>query len=364
MNLLRNMEKARYSLEHDKDITKGFVEFDIMERGRLRHIRSIHYSERIIQRSTCDNSLVPILRRSLIYDNGACLENKGVDQALDRLTAHLQKFYRANGFSNDGYAVLFDFSGFFDNILHSYCFKIYQNAYANEQILRLLTRFILPFGHPNSTVAYKRVRRENVLDGYTGISLGLGSQISQITAVSYPSVIDHFIKEWMRVKFYGRYMDDGYMLFKTKSEAKDAIRILEKLCAALGIRLNMKKTQIVKLRNGVRFLKVRLRLTETGKVKRRMARKSIARQRRKLKKFAVMVAAGKMTVQEAANSYASWKGYAVHRGGYMAAKKLDAQFRTLFGVKAPECNIKKRRKKPCRKTKQSPPKTKPLPKAA
>ncbi len=352
MNLLRNMEKTRYSLEHGKDITKGFVEFDIMERGRLRHIRSIHYSERIVQRSTCDNSLVPILRRSLIYDNGACLENKGVDQALDRMTAHLQQFYRANGFSNEGYALVFDFSGFFDNILHSYCFDIYQSAYTNEQILGLLTRFILPFGHPNSVVAYKRVRCENVLDGYTGKSLGLGSQISQITAVAYPSAIDHFIKEWMHVRFYGRYMDDGYMLFKTKSEAKDALRILEKLCSTLSIKLNMRKTQIVKLRNGIRFLKVWLRLTETGKVKHRMTRKSITRQRRKLKKFAAMVAAKEMTVQEAANSYASWKGYAIHRGGYMATKKMDDQFITLFGVKAPECNTKKRRKKSWQRTSQ------------
>ena len=365
MNLLRNMEKARYSLEQGKDITKGFVEFDIMERGRLRHIRSIHYSERVVQRSTCDNSLVPMLRRSLIYDNGACLEGKGVDQALDRMVAHLQQFYRANGFSNEGYALVFDFSGFFDNILHSHCFDIYRSAYTNEQILWLLSCFIIPFGHPNSTVAYKRIRRENVLDGYTGKSLGLGSQISQITAVTYPSAIDHFIKEWMRVRFYGRYMDDGYMLFKTKAEAKDAIRILEKLCASFGIKLNMRKTQIVKLKNGVRFLKVRLRLTETGKVKRRMARKSITRQRRKLKKFAAMVAANEMTVQEAANSYASWKGYAVRRGGYMATKKMDSRFKALFGVEPPKCNIKKRRKRSWLRTQRAPrPSLRPLRRAA
>ena len=359
MNLLRNMEQARSSLEQGKDITKGFVEFDIMERGRLRHIRSVHYSERVVQRSTCDNSLVPMLRRSLIYDNGACLEGKGVDWVLDRMTAHLQQFYRANGFSNDGYALVFDFSGFFDNILHSHCFEIYRSAFSNKRILWLLRCFVLPFGHPNSTVKYRRVRCENVMDGYTGKSLGLGSQISQITAIAYPSAIDHFIKEQMRVQFYAHYADDGYMLFKTKAEAKDALRVLEKLCAAQGIRLNMKKTQIVRLRNGVRFLKVLFMLTETGKVKRRMDRKSITRQRRKLKKFTAMVAAKEMTVQEAANSYASWKGYAVHRGGYMAAKKMDSQFRALFGVEAPQCKTKKRRKKLWQRTQRTSPRPEP-----
>lgn len=345
MNLLRNMEIARSSLLAGKDITKGFVEFDTKERGKLRHIRSIHFSERVVQRSTCDNALVPMLRRGLIYDNGACLEGRGVDQAIDRLTAHLQQFYRANGFSNEGWAVVFDFSKFFDNILHSYCFQMYRKEFADPCILQLLTRFILPFGHAYSEIAYQRVRRENVMDGYTGKSLGLGSQVSQITAVAYPSAIDHFIKERMCVRFYGRYMDDGYMLFRTKAEAKAAIQTLVQLCAEYGITVNPKKTHVAKLRHGLRFLKVLLTLTSTGKVTRRMARDSIVRQRRKLRKFAAKIQAGYMTIAEVANSYASWKGHAIRRGGTMAARQMDKHFKALFGVNAPVCQIKKRRKR-------------------
>lgn len=344
MNLLRNMELAREALERGRDITKGFVEFDTKERGKVRHIRSIHFSERVIQRATCDNVLVPMLRRGLIYDNGACLEGRGVDQALDRLTAHLQQFYRKNGFSNDGWAVVFDFSKFFDRILHSYCFRMYGKEFSDSRILHLLEQFVLPFGHPNSRIAYKRVRRENVLEGYTGRSLGLGSQVSQITAVAYPSAIDHFVKEQMRVRFYGRYMDDGYMLFRTKAEARKAVRELIGACSFYGIEVNQKKTHIIKLRHGLRFLKVLLTLTETGKVKRRMARDSIIRQRRKLKKFVARVAEGKLTLAEAANSHASWKGHAIRRGGVIAARRMDVLFKTLFGVSAPVCVIKKRRK--------------------
>lgn len=358
MNLLRNMEEARSKLERGQDVTKGFVEFDIMERGRLRHIRSIHFSERVVQRSACDNSLVPMLRRSLIYDNGACLEGKGVDQTLDRLTAHLQKFYRANGFSNEGWALLFDFSAFFDSILHSYCFRMYHREFQDPRILWLLNCFIVPFGYPTQNTEHRRVKRTENRDGYTGKSLGLGSQISQITAVAYPSAIDHFIKERLHTRFYGRYMDDGYLLFRTKESARKALRILTQLCARLGITINRKKTQIVKLKHGIKFLKVRHYLTATGAVKRRMARSSITRQRRKLKKFAAKVAAGEMTVKEAANAYASWKGYAVHRGGVQAARKMDKLFQSLFGVPAPRCKMKKRRKKSWK------PMSTPTPKAA
>lgn len=30
--------------------TKGFFAFDLMERGKLRHIRSVHIAERVVQR--------------------------------------------------------------------------------------------------------------------------------------------------------------------------------------------------------------------------------------------------------------------------------------------------------------------------
>lgn len=338
MNLLRNMEETHQKLEAGENITKGFVEFDAIERGKLRHIRSVHYSERVVQRSTCDNALVPMLGRSLIYDNGACLEGKGVDRSMDRLTAHLQQFYRANGFSNDGWAVVFDFSGYFDNILHRECFAVYSRAFRDRRILRLLKDFVIPFGYPTAETNWQRVKRQDA-EQYTGKSLGLGSQISQITAVSYPNSLDHFVKQVLRVRWYARYMDDGYMLFRTKKEAKEAVGLVISFCEPLGISVNQKKTRIVPIRHGFRFLKATHRLTETGKVERRMCRESITRQRRRLKKFAAKVATGEMAVEDAATAYGSWKGYALHRGGRKAVQCMDKLFRELFGVAAPRCKL-------------------------
>ncbi len=338
MNLLRNMEETRAKLEAGESVTKGFVEFDTIERGKLRHIRSVHYTERVVQRSTCDNALVPMLSRGLIYDNGACLEGKGVDRSMNRLTAHLQQFYRANGFSNDGWAVVFDFSGYFDNILHLECFNVYSRAFRDDRILQLLRGFVIPFGYPAAETNWQRIKRQDA-EQYTGKSLGLGSQISQITAVSYPNSLDHFIKQVLRVRWYARYMDDGYMLFRTKREAKEAAGYVISFCKPLGITVNQKKTRIIPIRRGFRFLKATHRLTETGKVERKMCRESITRQRRRLKKFAAKVAAGEMTVEDAAAAYGSWKGYALHRGGRNAVQRMDKLFRELFGAAPPRCKL-------------------------
>lgn len=60
---------------------------------------------------------------------------------------------------------------------------------------------------------------------------------------------------------------------------------MKEVCDSLGIILNTKKTKIKKLSEGFKFLQIRFKLTETGKVLRKMSFESIKKIRRKLKKF-------------------------------------------------------------------------------
>lgn len=339
MNLLRNIHDTHRDLADGKDITRGFVEFNTIERGKIRHIRSVHYSERVVQRSTSDNALVPMLARSLIYDNGACIKGKGVDRSLDRMDIHLRQFYRDNGHSNEGYAVLFDFKGYFDSIRHDICLQVYDGAFADKRILELLKTFVYPFGFPFANGNWRKEKRPMKPEEYTGKSLGLGSQISQITAVSYPNALDHFIKQVLRVKYYGRYMDDGYMLFKTKEEAKYALEKVCGFCEKYGIVINRKKTQIVKISRCFVYLKVKHRLTETGKATRRLSRSSITRQRRKLKKFHKMYLEGTMSLPDIGQAYGSWKGYALRRNARETVRNMNRLYFSLFHEQPPKCKL-------------------------
>jgi len=171
------------------------------------------------------------------------------------------------------------------------------------------------------------------------MSLGLGSQISQITAVAYPNFVDHFVKQKLRIRFYSRYMDDGYMLHKTKEAAKAAAAAFIGVCKDFGLKINERKTKIVKIARGFKFLKAIHTLTETGAVFRKVCRESVTRIRRKLKKFAVMVAQGIMKAVDAAQSVGSWKGYALRRGGKMIVRGIDRLFKSLFGIPAPRCRL-------------------------
>lgn len=341
--ILQNTSRLHKNLAEEKNITKGFVEFDLMERGKKRHIKSVTFSERVVHRSVADNSLVPMLSRSLIYDNGACLKGKGVDFALDRLDAFLGRFYKKNGFSNDGYVLLFDLKGYFDSILHEKCFEIYGKAYSDKRITGLLETFVRPFGYPDASTDWRRQKKHNPnSEPYSGTSLGLGSQVSQITAVSYLNALDHYIKQELGVKEYERYMDDGCLLFKTKAEARDALEKIKAFISPYGVRLNLDKTQIVKLSRGFIFLKVRYKLTETGKVLRKISPKSVTAERRKLKKLKKKADCGDVRVADIRQAYGSWKGYALRRNAGAAIARLDALFFELYGEKPPECRLEKK----------------------
>lgn len=307
-NALKNVNDTFRALQQGRYKGRGFYEFDIVERGKARHIKSVHISERVVQRCLCDYSLVPMFSRSFIYDNGACMAHKGIDFAVNRLKCHLQHHYRKHG--TDGYALTFDFSRYFDNIAHEPLKKIVDDVYTDKRIAALVKQFVDDFGD---------------------IGLGLGSQISQISALMYPNRLDHYIKEVLRVKGYGRYMDDGYLIHESKEYLQMCLAEIRRVCADLGIKLNEKKTQIIKLSNGITFLKRRFIITSTGGVVIIPAKRGITKMRHKLRTFRRWLDEGKMAMADIDTSFTSWKGHIKHCNAYHILKRTNAFYYKLFG---------------------------------
>ena len=44
MTRMLNIYRAHKALKEGRDIRKGFICFDLIERGKLRHIKSVHFS--------------------------------------------------------------------------------------------------------------------------------------------------------------------------------------------------------------------------------------------------------------------------------------------------------------------------------
>lgn len=307
MNLFDNIFKTRERLLNGESIQKGFYEFDIMERGKPRHIRSVHISERVVQRALCKNILAPVLTRSLIYDNSATLKGKGISFAIKRLKKQLTQHYRK--FGNEGYVLLIDFKSYFDNIDHKCIERILRKHFTDERVINLTMDFVHAFGEKG---------------------LGLGSEVSQILAVAYLNEIDHFIKEELRIKGYGRYMDDSYFIHQDKEYLKRCLEILKKKYAEFGVVINEKKTRIVKLSRGFTFLKTKFVYNQNGKILLLPIRENITRERRKLKKLHKMFRNKSINFPLICNSYISWRGFIETKNAHRVIVTMDRLFFSLF----------------------------------
>lgn len=285
LNIFNNTEQLHRDLMAGKDVRRGFTCFDVCERGKVRHIRALKFYERVAQKSLCTNVLSPVMTQGLIYDNGASQKGKGTAFALNRLIKHLTAHYRR--FGKAGYVLLLDFKGFFENIDHDVLKRIYRQKIKDEKLLTLIDSFVDAFGDKG---------------------LGLGSETSQIHAIAFPNRIDHWIKEVARIKGYGRYMDDSYLICESREKLERILKALKRYYARFGIIVNDKKTHIADLAHGFQFLKTRFHFAENGRIVKKPVRSSIVRERRKIKKQANLVKKGIMTAEQVSRSLESWAG--------------------------------------------------------
>lgn len=301
-NLSINTYDIWQRLNDDKWKTKGFTKFMLSERGKLRLIQSVHISERCIQRTLCDHYLVPLLQRSLIYDNGASIQGKGTKFAIDRLKLHLHKHYRRYG--NEGYILLYDFTNYFGSIPHDKLFELVAPKITDDRIRKLYHQLIDAFDE----------------------GLGLGSQVSQISAVYFANDIDHFFKDKKGIKGYARFMDDGYIISNSLEELKECKEELYRECDRLGIQINERKIRICKLSHGFTFLKKRFTLEKSGKITVRMSKKAFKAVKRRLKRMKEKNLPYKVVY----NSYMSWRGSTKEYKCYRSVKNIDNYYNRLF----------------------------------
>ena len=306
-------------------------EFVLNERGKTRYISGEQIPDRIAKHGLCDEMLVPTMRKYLIYDNGASLKYKGIDFTRRRLSVHLQRYYAQNK-TNDGYILLIDFSKYYDNIRHDKLLEMFEKHIHDEHALWLLRKTIerarVDVSYMDdeeyancmdkvfNSLEHSQISRE-LLTGekFMDKHLNIGDQVAQVAGIAYPIPIDNYIKIVRSVKFYGRYMDDSYIIHHDKQFLKDLLQDIIRIANSIGITVNIKKTRICKLSSYWRFLQVQYSLTRTGRIIKKIHPKRITAMRRKMKKLVNI-----LTPKEFEDWYQSWfKNY------YKIMSKLQRQ---------------------------------------
>ena len=320
-----NMKKRKLpTLISDKEIS-------IRERGKRRIIFPIHIRDRIIQKVLCDYALLPILTKHLIYDNGASLEDKGVEFSRRRILQHLINAVKE--FGTDFVILSFDFKNYFNSIPHKTCRMILERYIYDKEIIETTMQIIK--AHHRKMISKIKDKEERklklqMLDNDELCGICLGSQVSQVMALIVVNDIDHFIKDKMGCKYYERYMDDGVVILKTKEEAHELFCGMKEIADSLGLKFNEEKTHIVKATRGFTFLKVKYNITKDGKILRRLTRKGIVRMRRKLKKYKAKVINKEMTLDNVYDSMQAWIAHSKVAKSYTTQKNMLKLYDDLY----------------------------------
>lgn len=343
-NLLLNICKTRKSLIDGTYTQKPMTEFKLCERGHVRHIKAQHVSDRVVQRSFNDNVLIPKTRPRLIYDNGASLKNKGLDFGRRRFEIHLRKAVRKHG--TDAYILTMDFTKYYDNIRHNKVLEMYQSILESDEhefLKKILRDFQIDVSYMNDTehancmnavfnaIEYAKIPESlKTRQKYMEKSLGIGNQSSQIVGIYYPHSIDNYCKTVLGIKFYGRYMDDTYIIMSNKEELLRVYADIQAMCSKLGININKKKTRIRKLTGWITWLKINYKVKPSGGLIRKVHSSTFRRERRKIKQLHRLYLHGRITYCHALGCYKSWRGTYTKYDSGTKLKKLDGYFKNLF----------------------------------
>lgn len=302
---LKNTARLKDEIENGTYRISPYQRFMVHE-PKEREIVATRFRDRQFQRSLCDNALYREMTRGFIYDNCACLTGKGVDFALNRMETHLHRYFRKHG--ADGWVLRCDIRHYFPDTPHETAKAAVRKRVKDDRVYDRVAEIIDSFG------------------GDRGI--GLGSQVSQLIELAVLDDIDHYIKERLRIRYYIRYMDDFILVHHDRAVLEKALEEITARVSALGLEMN-KKTQIHPLRQGIIFLKWHYWLTDSGKVVRKICRKNVTRQRRKMKKLAAKIRAGEMPEEYLYMSFQSWRANAQRGNARSTILRMEALYEEL-----------------------------------
>lgn len=292
---------------HNGTYSERKAKFFTITEPKKREIMSIHFRDRVYQRSLNDVAIYPQVSKSFIADNFACQKGKGTDAARDRLKEFLHQFYRKYG--TDGYVLKIDIKGYYPNMNHEFA-ETMLSQYIDDETYQLAKDVL---AHLPGDVGYNP-----------------GSQIVQIVGITALDKIDHYIKEVLRIKYYIRYMDDFILLHSDKEYLKKCMIAIQEKLSDIKMSVNTDKTFVKKISIPLSFLGFDYRLTNTGKVIVLANSKKIKHERKKIQRMVALVRKGELTKHDVDKHFKAYKASVRYGNSHNLIYRLNRWYESLW----------------------------------
>lgn len=292
-----------------------YYEFEVSE-PKKRIVKAGTFQDKVLQHCLCDFVLLPKLKQVFIRDNYAGQTGKGTLFGLNRLSENMSDYYQLHGTA--GFILKCDVHKFFYSIDHRKMKECLARYFEDEGIRWICGLFIDSAGDT--------------------CGLPLGNQCSQVFALLFLDELDHYITQTLGCRWYGRYMDDFYLISNDREYLKDCLAKIRSFLSGISLSLNS-KTEIVPLSKGIRFLGFHSYITEEGRVIRRLTGDNKRSIRKRLRTMARLVSDGRLTEAKFMERYNSWKNHASHGNCHKLTQSMDMYVDLLFE----EYHLKERR---------------------
>ncbi|NTW89834.1 MAG: RNA-dependent DNA polymerase [Candidatus Moranbacteria bacterium] len=268
-NLEYELGRLKYLLESGRYRPAPYTRFMVFE-PKTRQVSAPAFQDRVVQHSLV-GAIGPIFEKRFILDSYACRVGKGTHFGAKRVKRFLSSARSMYGRESEMYVLQCDVQKYFQSIswdtLLSIVEKRIRCGKTRDLVRKIITTHDTAKPHLTATsvsgqgTLFQDVEAHETPAVSVELRKGLpiGNLTSQLFANIYLDILDHFVKETLREKWYARYMDDFLIIHPDKAHLRHVRdEIGEFLYRELGLELHPKKTIIRNVREGIPFVGYRI----------------------------------------------------------------------------------------------------------
>jgi hypothetical protein len=232
-----------------------------------REIFAADFRDRIVHHLIF-NYINPIFDPLFINDSYSCRTGKGTHYGIKRI----DKFIRScsKNYTQDCYILKLDIKGYFMAINKQLLYEKVRSSLIKKQgkfdfnlplVLYLIEKTIFNDSTKNCIVKGKKSnwqglpKSKSLFHASKDCGLPIGNLTSQLFGNVYMNEFDHFVKKQLKIKYYGRYVDDFILIHRDKEYLKICIALIRAyLQDNLHLELHPNKIYLQHYSKGVQYL--------------------------------------------------------------------------------------------------------------
>ncbi len=230
-----------------------------------REIFAADFRDRVVHHLII-GKLNQLFEKQFIHDSYSCRVGKGTHFGIQRIDRFIRQC--SANYTNDCYILKLDLQGFFMSINKNILFEklerfIKEKYYYPDKdlLIKLCKQVIFNDSTKNCIIKGSKSDWDNLpqtkslFHSQSNCGLPIGNLTSQVFANFYMDSFDHFVKHDLKIRYYGRYVDDFVIVYEDKEYLKKLIPILsEYLQSELQVTIHPKKIYLQHYTKGVKFL--------------------------------------------------------------------------------------------------------------